>query len=826
MNDDITTKPGFNPEAQKQLAKLLAKENIRVVVGNYSTAFFDMKARTLGLPAWNFDSKYVSDMLIGHEVGHALFTPEDCHDEFHKRCPGRPFDVCNIVEDIRIERLIQDQYPGLIHSFTEGYSHFHKEDFFKLKDHPIPSLPFIDRINVKGKLRDLVEVPFSPKEQSIFDRCKVAETFEDVLDICEDILEIMPPENDPAPEDGHGQTEGSDDLDGEEGEATPTPSDDEPDYDDEDYDPTSGPSTIPAEDDADENPSDESDDDDSEGKTGKESDDEPDDDSKSSTAKASEEKDEEKDEDEDSKSDGEAEAEKGDTSGESTKDSREMTVNEDQVKSDDQKLDGCDQSVTLLNSEDFLSSNHAYSKTELVVEPTSAECLAACVIPLADVRAARKKGGASNYYSCRSSNDSSYSRYMDCSEKDAQWKLFKKRVDKDVAVLAKEFERKKAAYQYSRAEQSRTGALNISKLHSYKYDDQIFKSVTRLADAKNHGMMIFIDFSGSMQNVMSKTLERTIELIVFCNKVSIPFEVYGFTTKSSQYAKPYKTPAVGSHLNPGSTCIIELFNSETKSRCEFATLLKELWVQAGAGGNSYNLFHSNLETLGGTPLYDTIIMSHDLVTNFKKKRKVQKMNVIFLTDGEGQGVSIVEGESKQSKEASQSQSSYWGQRAYMNLKGNMININPGTNRYIYSDLIKNLRKTCGVTAIGFFISDSAANDKKAATEAYSQSLKTGATMNPFDAKNKAVTAVAAGRKRKDHVAQIPNGMGYDMYFVIGKFGLNSITQEKEFTPNDSFDTDAVGQAQTRNKLAKDFSKFSASRKNNRVFMGKFAELLG
>jgi len=41
-----------NMNQQGMLAKLLAKENLRIQHGNYATAFFDTKSRVLGLPIW------------------------------------------------------------------------------------------------------------------------------------------------------------------------------------------------------------------------------------------------------------------------------------------------------------------------------------------------------------------------------------------------------------------------------------------------------------------------------------------------------------------------------------------------------------------------------------------------------------------------------------------------------------------------------------------------------------------------------------------------------------------------------------------------------
>merc|ERR1711991_580939 len=77
--------------------------------------------------------------------------------------------------------------------------------------------------------------------------------------------------------------------------------------------------------------------------------------------------------------------------------------------------------------------------------------------------------------------------------------------------------------------QSKTGVLNTSKLHTYKYNDDIFKKVTVLPDGKNHGMIFILDWSGSMGTVLMDTVKQLLNLCWFCRKVQIPFEVYAFT---------------------------------------------------------------------------------------------------------------------------------------------------------------------------------------------------------------------------------------------------------------------------------------------------------
>jgi hypothetical protein len=122
----------------------------------------------------NIDKKFVSDLLVGHEVGHALYTPEDAVSRFHEKIPGAPFSIGNVVEDIRIERLVRDNYPGLIYSFREGYKHFIENDFFKLKNKDLKKFGFIDRLNLKGKIGNLMDIPLTPEEQVLYNRCLAA----------------------------------------------------------------------------------------------------------------------------------------------------------------------------------------------------------------------------------------------------------------------------------------------------------------------------------------------------------------------------------------------------------------------------------------------------------------------------------------------------------------------------------------------------------------------------------------------------------------------------------------------------------------------------
>ena len=75
---------------------------------------------------------------------------------------------------------------------------------------------------------------------------------------------------------------------------------------------------------------------------------------------------------------------------------------------------------------------------------------------------------------------------------DAEFAKFKKSAQKEVNYLVKEFECRKSADSYARATVSRTGVLDTAKLHTYRYNEDLFKKVTTLADGKNHGLVFVL----------------------------------------------------------------------------------------------------------------------------------------------------------------------------------------------------------------------------------------------------------------------------------------------------------------------------------------------
>lgn len=170
------------------LAKLLATENITVLQESVSTASFDVKNRVLRLPLWTDTDADTLDHLIGHEVGHALYTPLDgWHDAVCSK--GSAFkSYLNVVEDARIEKLIQRKYPGLRSSFIKSYRKLLASGFFGGSIDDINKMGLIDRINTYFKCGMSVGVRFEMEERVWLDRIESAETWDQVQQIAEDLF--------------------------------------------------------------------------------------------------------------------------------------------------------------------------------------------------------------------------------------------------------------------------------------------------------------------------------------------------------------------------------------------------------------------------------------------------------------------------------------------------------------------------------------------------------------------------------------------------------------------------------------------------------------
>ena len=227
----------MNLSAQEYLAKLLAKENLSVQHGNYSTASFDVMNRVLRLPLWEDKGKDVYDLLVGHEVGHALYTPADGWHDSEKKIGKIPRAYLNIVEDIRIERKIQETYPGIVRRFKAGYKRLFEDNLFGTDDRDINKAGLMDRLNVSSKGRGYVPVEFSDEESPLVKEAMEVQTWDDVLKICQKLYDwVNENEEDEEMPEGTSADFPSNDMDGDDDAETENTQGTTPPEDDEEMD--------------------------------------------------------------------------------------------------------------------------------------------------------------------------------------------------------------------------------------------------------------------------------------------------------------------------------------------------------------------------------------------------------------------------------------------------------------------------------------------------------------------------------------------------------------------------------------------------------------
>ena len=225
--------------------------------------------------------------------------------------------------------------------------------------------------------------------------------------------------------------------------------------------------------------------------------------------------------------------------------------------------------------------------------------------------------------------------HFEFAEIDAEWRKYKTQSTKEVNYLVKEFEMKKSASAYARTTVSKTGVLNTSKLFQYKYNDDIFKKIAVTPDGKNHGLIFNLDWSGSMSNVLFNTMKQLLNLVQFCKKTGIPFEVYAFTNEwdradSQRVDNPIENEVIIEGFN-----MINFASSQLKTK-ELDKVMKYMFRLAYSMTYRHSRYNVPYKLyLSGTPLNEAIISMRQILPQFVKNNKVEKSHIINLTDGEG-----------------------------------------------------------------------------------------------------------------------------------------------------------------------------------------------
>ena len=593
----------LNLDSKSQLAKLLATENITVQHNNVSTASFDVANRVLTLPIFKIKNKNVYDMLVGHECGHALWTNCDDWSEIGKDDKLRM--AVNILEDTRIDKMIQSKFPGIVEDYHKGFKVLNDSNFYGMQDHDINELSFLDKVNMRSKSMNTMSIDFSDEETELLKQVDDIKTFDDVMKLAKELLawqkqkdEEMFANNMDVSAD---KKQGGDNQDAD--------SEEDSEYGDDDGEMRN----------------------------------------------------------EDSHNDSESEDEKERKKDETYTEYQDRLKNLEEEKKLEEEMSQSSMAPKNMQDEDFGITNREFEKSVQQLTDTALDSKRAYAsLPKANLEntiVTYKQWFKDFGYVV---DEDSYKDYK--SQMLSRYNTFKKDSMKTVNYLVKEFEMKKSATAYRRATTSKTGIIDPMMLSKYKFTDDIFKKLSIVPDAKNHGMIILVDWSGSMSEVLPSVIQQLMNLAWFCRKINIPFEVYAFSNYYNYTDNDYnwRDKITNSFdLKKGDLFMKNFklvnFISHKMNNKDFEHGMKNLYMTLEI--NDYRGYSSKRlvdwydnETgtscarpiylpqcmqLGSTPLNQALAAMIDIIPKFKSKYAIEKLSFVTLTDGasdSGEGI--------------------------------------------------------------------------------------------------------------------------------------------------------------------------------------------
>ena len=760
----------ININTKSQLAKLIATENISIQHNQVKTASFDTVNRILTLPIFKVQSGDVYDMLIAHECSHALYTPTDGWKKISGDDELRSY--VNVLEDTRIDKLIQKKYPGVVRNYLNGFDIMEKQNFFSLQGKDVnKDLMLIDKINLRSKSMNRIKFNFSSEEKDWLVKVDALKTFNQVVKLAKEMLnwqkdqieqmKKLPNFDELALVENYGLGE---ELDS-----------------DNNVNTKDGNTNIKS------NNSESSNDD----------------------------------------GDQESQTNKSDENTEDGEGKEANSYNTDGAGGDGgvdpQKLIAITDSSYEKNKEKLLDGKTKYTYFNLP-EPNLKKVIVSNKDWIKKWKEVVFK--RSEYYSYDHNKRIEYVNWL----KD-NFKQFKNDNKKTVNYLVKEFEMKKSATAYKRASTDKTGVIDPLKLKDYKFSDDIFKRLTILPDAKNHGMMMLLDWSGSMCDVIKQTVDQLMNLIWFCQKINIPFEVYLFTSEmdGNREDNSYDYDDKGNKINikskswnlkhgDGKFDDFNLVNvaSHKMKKTDLDESLMYLHHMGLYYDDRYS--HKSYDSvdyykgdrfnipkefwLGTTPLNEALVVMNKLVPMFKQKYNIEKMTFITLTDGGANSnygtETIVNGE----KGLSIAKTS--GGTPVVTIGKKQYSVE---DKFIYGHmttlLLKVLKDQYNINTIGFYV-----------VKRLNRMWELESMIGQYKDWNDKQSKLEAVKKKfnKDKVADV-NKPGYNKYFL-----LNGKTMAVENT-----DLSAVNDGMKAGKIKQLFSKSMKGRIVSRSLLNKFIE---
>ena len=757
-------------ETKSLLAKLMAAENINVEYSEKATtAAFDTEGRTLVMPVIKDVGEAATDLFLGHEVGHALYTPQGAIKDVMAK-GGQFKSVVNIVEDARIEKMIQSKFPGLRRDFYEGYGELVDRDFFSINGKDVNAMGFMDRLNIHFKLGFRAGVKFSDEETAYVDRMSSLRSFDDAIKLSEDLWDYCSGKDEEEPETG---------MD----DATPEFDDESNDGDME--------SDMPMDFDGSDDSEDSDENEDGPGSPG---------DTESEDS-------EEEAEDGDSGDDGEGDAEDEEKPEGDVGDTNSGRQGGDETSAAKKNLETATQ-----DSFDRKLEGLVDTETEYHYATVPKLDLTEVIVPMAEIHKVIDENIAKEIkeYASDYGNEAGESVAKGMVWAKEEFDKFSSAQKSLISYLVKEFEMRKSADEHKRTREGKTGILNPNKLHAYKFSEDLFLRNSIVADGKNHGFVMFLDWSGSMSHSLGDTMDQLMLLALFCKKANIPFDVFAFSNhygdehgrredRSEKYTAGHGDLVVGKSFKLLHLISSTLSTSNFNKSMIYLTYLKlamtyRSYGYYGPDSHSARVSLPSRLNLGGTPLSEAIIAALEVVPAFQKKNGVQIVNTIFLTDGEGTPM-----RSKwDSGEGIVSFGSGTGSKAVISdpVTKRQYNHDQWRDHHVFFNILKD-RTNCRV--VGFFIAPS----RKQSFYTALMSIDS----NAWDGLHEKWESV-----KKDGYLLVEAG-GYDQMFMIPENRLKEVEEIQ-------IDSDM-----TKAKMKNAFIKNRQNKIASKTMLSKFAEFV-
>jgi hypothetical protein len=307
---------------------------------------------------------------------------------------------------------------------------------------------------------------------------------------------------------------------------------------------------------------------------------------------------------------------------------------------------------------------------------------------------------------------------------------------------------------------------------------------------------MFLDWSGSMHDHIANTMKQLISLVMFCKKVNIPYDVYAFASPESFNSHQHEITPKKGDIATNPFYLMNLLSSKM-SAGEFTKAAKILTFMA-----NNQRYTPTFMAMGGTPLNEAIIAAMEIIPAFQKHYKLQVVNTVFLTDGEGHTLRQTYDQNDEGKLHRIGKD--YGVKDFgliirdpltkhQEIVDNIYNCAGHTGAYV--KLLK-ARTNCNV--LGFYVISGREFGRKI-YEFYPRTANYDAIKASFRKTKFAVVTTA----------------GFDEYYVLRSEALNT----------DEDNTFEVKENATTRGLVSAFSKYAGGRVANRVVLNRFIGMI-